>query len=232
MPNGNRPPRRVLEELYKNKHKTLKEIGEIYGVSRQRVHQWIDTYGITRIHTQYEKRLLDNPKVSNKELRDLILKGYKISGIAVRIGLGPNGVKSLIQHYGLDSLYEQTQKLVEEANFDINMIPSREVIEELYNQDISIRKILKRLGCSQEVFYKWLAYYGFELRTTHHQATHHRPIIYQPKEWVDQFKKDYKSMTTTKLRQKYNCCQTTLYNWVRKYNIPKKCPNMGRVKAD
>ena len=222
MPKGNRPPRDVLENLYKNKHMTLQEIADIYGVSRQRVHQWIDTYGITRIHTQYKDRLKDAPKVSREILTGLITKGYKISGIAVRIGLGPNGVKILMEHYGLNTLYERRQQLVEVANFDINRIPDRAVIAELYRQDISIRKIMKILGISQRTFYKWLKYYGFELRTPHHQASHHKSIKYQTEEWVNQFKKDYYSMSTEDLMLKYGCCVATLYNWVRKYNIPKK----------
>lgn len=222
MPKGNRPPRDVLEDLYKNQHKTLQEIADLYGVSRQRVHQWIDTYGIKRIHSQYKDRLKDAPKVSREILTDLIMQGYRIYGIAVRVGLGPNGVKILMEHYGLNSLYERQQKLFKVANFDINRIPDREVIEELYTQDISIHKIMKTLGISQNTFYKWLKYYGFELRTPHHQASHHKTIKYQPEEWVNQFKKDYYSMSTEELMLKYDCCVATIYNWVRKYNISKK----------
>lgn len=232
MSNGNRPPRSVLEDLYKNKHMTLTEIGDIYGVSRQRVHQWIDTYGIERIHSQYEDRVWSNPKISKKTLKEYISKGYKISSIAVKTKLGIKGTQILMEKYGLNALYEERQKLIESLDFDINRIPSREVIEELYNQDISIRKILAQLGIAQKTFYKWLAYYGFELRTTHNQATHQVKITYAPQEWVDQLTQDYYAMTTEELLKKYNCCVATLYNWVRKYNIPKKCPNMGRVKED
>ena len=127
-----------------------------------------------------------------------------------------------MDRYGLNSLYEQQQKLVEVANFDINRIPDREVIAELYRQDISIRKIMEILGISQRTFYKWLKFYGFELRTPHHQATHHPYIKFNSEEWVNQFKQDYYSMTIEELMLKYDCCVATIYNWVRKYNIPKK----------
>lgn len=219
---GNRPPRSVLEDLYANKHMTLQEIGTIYGVSRQRVHQWIDTYGIKRIHSQYADRVKADPKVSKETLMDLIQRGYKISGIATQVGLGPNGVKILMDQFGLTSFYEEKQKLIESVNFDINMLPSRETIAELYYQDIPVRKIFKTLGCTQGTFYKWLKYYGFELRTTHNQATHYRTIKYAPQEWQNEFEKDYYSMTTAELCAKYDCCVATIYLWLKKYNITKK----------
>lgn len=219
---GKRPPRRVLEDLYKNKHKTLQEIGAIYGVSRQRVHQWIDTYGIERIHSQYEDRVRSNPKISKKTLKEYISKGFKISSIAVKTKLGVKGTQILMEKYGLNALYEEVQNSGKKPNSCFNSMPSRETIEELYNQDISIRKILDKLGVSQKTFYKWLDYYGFERRTPHHPATHHRPIIYKPTSWVATFTEDYYTMPTKDLLTKYSCGIATIYIWLNKYNIPRK----------
>lgn len=219
---GKRPPRRVLEDLYKNKHMTLQEIGTIYGVSRQRVHQWIDTYGIQRIHSQYEDRVRSNPKISKKTLTEYISKGFKISSIAVKTKLGVKGTQILMEKYGLNALYEEVQNSGKKPNSCFNSMPSRKTIEELYNQDISIRKILNELGVSQKTFYKWLEYYGFERRTPHHQASHHRPIIYKPAAWVAAFTEDYYTMPTKDLLAKYGCGIATIYIWLNKYNIPRK----------
>ena len=61
MPKGNRPPRDVLENLYKNKHMTLQEIADIYGVSRQRVHQILNYKYQREVAPQPTSEQLINP---------------------------------------------------------------------------------------------------------------------------------------------------------------------------
>ena len=54
MLEGNRPSREVLLDLYQNKSMTLQQIGDKYGVSRQRAMQWLDYYKIERVHNLFK----------------------------------------------------------------------------------------------------------------------------------------------------------------------------------
>ena len=221
MQKGKRPSKETLEDLYKNKCMNLREIGDIYGVSRQRVQQWIDTYNIERIHNQYKNKSKKYPALSKEDLINLIDKGNKITAMSRKTGVTPNVIKYLIEHYCLKERYTQIQ---ERINFIFEDMPDREVIEKLYSSDISVRRILKTLNCSQDTFYKWLKFYGIERRTRHHQATHvgARQKIYKPQEWVDTFTEDYYSMSIEELRKKYKCCYMSIYNWLNKYVIERK----------
>lgn len=217
---GKRPSKEVLEDLYRNKCMNLREIGEAYGVSRQRVQQWIDTYGIERIHSQIHNKLDKCPPISKKALMSLIDTGNRVTTISRKTGISPKAVKHLINRYHLEDRYNEMHKRI---NFKFDDMPDRKTIEKLYFDDISVRKILETLNCAEGTFYKWLDFYGIKRRTIHNQSTPpKREIVYKPQEWVDEFTEDYYSMSLEELKKKYNCCTVTVYNWIDKYGITRK----------
>ena len=217
---GKRPSRKILEDLYVNKCMNLREIGEIYGVSRQRVHQWIDTYGIQRIHSQVHNKLNRLTPISKEELIYLIDTGNKVCTISRKTNNSPTAVKYLIKHYNLTDRYEQAQKRI---RFKFENLPDKETLVNLYASDISVRKILDILNCSEGTFYKWIDFYEIERRTIHNPCTHaRRKRVINSQEWIDKFTKDYYAMPIDELTKQYSCCRITIYNWLDKYNIDRK----------
>lgn len=217
---GKRPSKEVLEDLYRDKCMNLREIGDVYGVSRQRVQQWIDTYEIERIHSQINNKLEKCPPISKQALISLIDTGNKITTISKKTGISRTVIKRLINRYQLEDRYKEMQKRI---NFKFEDMPDKKTIEKLYFDDISVRKILETLNCSEGTFYKWVDFYGIKRRTIHNHSTPpKREIVYKPQEWVNKFTEDYYSMTLEELKKKYNCCIVTIYNWVDKYGITRK----------
>lgn len=217
---GKRPSKEVLEDLYRDKCMNLREIGDVYGVSRQRVQQWIDTYEIERIHSQINNKLEKCPPISKQALISLIDTGNKITTISKKTGISRTVIKRLINRYQLEDRYKEMQKRI---NFKFDDMPDKKTIEKLYFDDISVRKIFETLNCSEGTFYKWVDFYGIKRRTIHNHSTPpKREIVYKPQEWVNEFTEDYYSMTLEELKKKYNCCIVTIYNWVDKYGITRK----------
>jgi transposase len=150
MLEGNRPSREVLLDLYQNKSMTLQQIGNKYGVSRQRAMQWLDYYKIERIHNRNYDRALKNTKITKAGLTKLVKKGLSIKQICKETKERRDVVDELIKKYELTEMYNQ----IHSVHFRYNDMPSKEKLEKLYNGKKSVHQVLEELGCAQNTFYK------------------------------------------------------------------------------
>lgn len=211
MLEGNRPSKEVLVDLYQNKSMTLQQIGDKYGVSRQRAMQWLDYYEIKRVHNRNFDRALKNTKLTKAGLTKLVKQGLSVKQICRETKERRDVVESLIKKYDLISEYDQ----IHSVHFRYKDMPSKAKLEKLYNGHKSVHDILKELGCAQNTFYKWLDYYGIERKNEPKKT-----VTSMPKKEV--FEKDYNSMTLSELAEKYKCGTATIYHWISVYQLPKK----------
>ena len=75
MPN---PGKEILSNLYYVEDKTLQEIGNIYGVSRERVRQWMEGWGLSR-DRRGRKIILDS---LNIKICDEYIRGERVVDLA------------------------------------------------------------------------------------------------------------------------------------------------------
>ena len=184
MLEGNRPAKEVLEDLYENKFMTLQQIGDKYGVSRQRVLQWLNYYEIERVHNRNFDRALKNTKIKKSELTKLVKEGLSTKQISKQVGERKDIIEALLAKYDLTETYNQ----IHSVHFKYKRMPSKAKLEKLYNSKKPVHQILKELGCAQNTFYKWLDYYGIE-----RQNKPKKTVTEMPSKTA--FEKDYNSMT-------------------------------------
>lgn len=211
MLEGNRPSREVLLDLYQNKSMTLQQIGDKYGVSRQRAMQWLDYYKIERVHNRNYDRALKNTKITKAGLTKLVKKGLSIKQICKETKERRDVVEELIKKYELTEMYNQ----IHSVHFRYNDMPSKEKLEKLYNGKKSVHQVLEELGCAQNTFYKWLDYYGIQRKNEPKKTVTAMPT-------KEKFLKDYNKMTLNELAEKYKCGTATIYHWISVYQLPKK----------
>ena len=63
-----KPNMRILLERYYKEERTLEEIGKEFGVTRERVRQWMEGYGLPRDPKRTSKRILWNRKNNRRRL--------------------------------------------------------------------------------------------------------------------------------------------------------------------
>jgi transposase len=211
MLEGNRPAKEVLVDLYANKFMTLQQIGDKYGVSRQRVLQWLNYYEIERVHNRNFDRALKNTKLKKSELTKLVKEGLSTKQISKQVGERKDIIEALLAKYDLTETYNQ----IHSVHFKYKRMPSKAKLEKLYNSKKPVHQILKELGCAQNTFYKWLDYYGIE-----RQNKPKKTVTEMPSKTA--FEKDYNSMTLGELAEKYDCGTATIYHWISVYQLPKK----------
>ena len=211
MLEGNRPSKEVLQDLYCKKFMTLQQIGDAYGVTRQRAMQWIDFYGIERIHNRNYDRALKNTKLNKSTLTKYVKSGLSVKQISKESGERKDIVEALIKKYELSETYDQ----IHSVHFKYKRMPSKEKLLKLYNSKKSVHQILEELGCAQNTFYKWLDYYEIP-----RQNKPKKSVTEMPEKAI--FEKDYNSMTLGELAEKYKCGTATIYHWISVYQLPKK----------
>jgi len=72
------PGKKILDRLYNIQKKTLQQIADIYGVSRERVRQWMERWDLPR-NGPGIKSILDE---SNIEICDKYIKGEPVVKLA------------------------------------------------------------------------------------------------------------------------------------------------------
>lgn len=200
-----RPKKETLEDLYYNKLYTLQEIGEKYGVSRQRVSQWFIAEDIKlEGNTLRIERKYNSFNITKEQMSKYIKQQLSYNKIAKKEHQPKENVIRKVEELGLTDLYNSYQKV----RFDITKIPTKEKLEEMYNT-MSISAIKEELDCSQGTLYKWLAFYDIGKKDT------------KRKEQLPsktQFLKAYKKyQTINKLSEELNCSTEKIYKCLLLY---------------
>lgn len=147
-----RPPRKILEYHYITKCKTMQEIGNIYGVSRQCVLQWIDYYGLPRRKNNRNKSI-----VTKSQFKKYIDSGYSIHKISTIINTDQSILWGLLYDYDLYDYYIETP-FSERWVKDI----TKEELQQLYDNN-NVNELMKKMNChNQEKFYEILNKYDIK----------------------------------------------------------------------
>ena len=72
------PGKKILDRLYNIQKKTLQQIADIYGVSRERVRQWMEKFHLSR-RRRGRKNVLDK---SNIKICDEYIRGVPVVKLA------------------------------------------------------------------------------------------------------------------------------------------------------
>jgi len=75
MPN---PGKKILDHLYNVENKSLQQIGDIYGVSRERVRQWMEKWNLPR-RKSGNKDILDSSAI---KICDEYIRGERVVELA------------------------------------------------------------------------------------------------------------------------------------------------------
>ena len=123
------PPKVMAELVNLPKCMTLSEIGSIYGVSRQRVHQVLQEY--KEEHPELFIKITDPAK---KEIEKLLEKNMPLKKIAEHFNISINKLKKLMNKYGLKKVFIK-EKLDKETLYSlfIEEEKSDSEIAKLYN---------------------------------------------------------------------------------------------------
>lgn len=146
-------PRSVLESEFLEKKRTLDSIGEEYGISRQRVHQILENYGMP---TRVDRYVDPAESLSEARLRYLyVVQGLSVSTIAEQVGLRPSEVSELAARW------ELARPRVHER-YGL----TKALLEETYVQERkSVDTIATELGVPRQAVSAALAHHGIALRT-------------------------------------------------------------------
>lgn len=133
----------VLAEFQKGK--TLAEIGKMFGVSRQRIHQIIQDAGI--------KRIRKHQQISQEVLKDLYLKQKKsITETAKLLGVTLKFVSESLSKYNIPKRSNSEQNKISNPS-----IYDRNEICHLYvEKNYSRKQLAAYLGCSVNAINKQL----------------------------------------------------------------------------
>lgn len=146
-------PRSVLETEFLEQKRTLDSIGEEYGVSRQRVHQILENYGMP---TRVDRYVDPAEKLSEARLRYLyVVQGLSVSTIAAQVDLRQAEVRELATRW------ELARPRVHERHG-----LTKELLEETYVQERkSVDTIAEELGVPRQAVGAALGHHGIALRT-------------------------------------------------------------------
>ena len=154
-----RPPRKILEQYYITEHKSLQEIGNICGVSKQCVFQWVDYYGLPRRRTRR-----NTSKISKAQLKDYIDSGYSIHKIAIITKMTDMMLWGLLYDYDLYDYYMNIP-FSERWTKDL----TEEELQRIYNS-CKVEDVMKKLNCkNKEKFYEILTKYNIKRKYNTHK---------------------------------------------------------------
>jgi len=146
-----RPSRKILKYHYVTKHKTLEEIGNIYGVSKQCVLKWIDYYGLPRRKTSRNKSI-----ISKSQFKKYIDAGYSIHKISTIINVDQGTLWGLLSDYGLKNYYIRTPFKDRKLNI------TKKELQQIYDNH-SVKDTMKLINCnSNSYIYEILDRYGIK----------------------------------------------------------------------
>lgn len=153
-----RPPRKTLEQYYITEHKSLQEIGDIYGVSRQCVFKWIDYYGLPRRKINRNKSI-----ISKSQFKKYIDAGYSIRKISIIIKVNQGILWGLLSDYDLKNYYLSTPFKERKLNL------TKKDLQQIYNNH-SVKDAMKQINCnSLSYFYEILNRYGIKRKYNTHK---------------------------------------------------------------
>jgi predicted DNA-binding protein YlxM (UPF0122 family) len=158
-----------LIEKYQN-GLSLREVGEIYNLSKQRVHQILERHGIeTRNHTETEriKRLQEEKRIPKRTLQNLYLKQkFSINQIAKQFSISHGCVKAQLVARDIPkrSFQEQMKILHSRLYPKLQKITGEELYSLYVEKNYSGRRVAEFYGCSLQAINARLKKFGIRKR--------------------------------------------------------------------
>lgn len=93
------PAKEVLENLYLSEKMSMKNIGDMFGISRITVSKWLKNYGIP---TKNKNEIYEAKLISEDELHQLYnIQGKSLKQIAERYDVSKKTVVNYMERYGM-----------------------------------------------------------------------------------------------------------------------------------
>jgi len=152
----------ILEDLYINQGFTCPEIGQKLGVSGSTVDEWRRRLGVTRLYKREE--WLDNK--FNGE-------GLTIAQIAKEADCERKTVAEWLDKLGVRSEEDRPADYADEKPWH-----DAETLQELYHgEELSAKRVAKRLGCSPQTVRHWLIQFDIPRRSAGHTTIECEPSL-------------------------------------------------------
>lgn len=149
---------------------SLREVGEIYGLSRQRVHQILERHGIeTRNYTETErkKRMFEQKKIPKQTLQNLYLEQkLSINQIAKQFSISHGCVNDQIVAHDIPKRsYHEQMKIMHSRVYPKLQEITREKLYSLYvEKNNSRRQVAQFYECSIQAINNRLKKFGIKKR--------------------------------------------------------------------
>jgi hypothetical protein len=194
---NDKPSKEELEAKCKEIGRSAAKVGEYYKVSKVTALKWMRKYGIET-----------GKKPSKEELKEKYTELGSFVKVGKYYGVDAGTVFNWMKNYGIES-NKSTVQISQEKK------PSKEELEQKYNQHKSSIKLAEEIGVSHTTVVRWLKEDRIEVRKSDRQISQETK---PSKEKLEQVCKEFE-YNTIKVGKYYGVCNTTAGKWMKSYGI-------------
>lgn len=220
-----KPSKEELEKLYLIDYYPYTKIASLFLVSPSTIGGWMKSYKILPRKFGEGRIAKGAIKPSKMELEDMYVgKGFSVNRLSKIFGVDKRTIQKLIIRHGFDYRGISQSKLPKDF-----VKPSREILDNLYKQNMSLKKIGNRFGVASTTVRRWFRDYGLNIMSNPQDRLVKKGIILPSKE---QLVEDYNILSLALIAKKYNLPSTqSILTLLDKYGIKKRTRSESRKLA-
>lgn len=199
---------------------SMKKIGVVFGISRQRVHQII-------------RKAREKPKKSDfltrahlQPIIRLYQSGLSMREIGARFGVTAQRVEQILKQAGVKKRkFTRSSKFLDAKKEKRTILPKDLLVKYYKHEKLPVTEILRRLKISRSLFYKNLQYHHIATRAA--EGNHRSPLT----DIVLRQLYSERGMTAKEIARRFGYATVTVKKRLSKLGI-RKTANKSRANSD